>query len=232
MYTEAAIRRIPATLGRVHAAASTLPETLALMDESHNQRNGAEDFIRAVFHAAYGANITSFYPLLMGIRQNDEEYVAIAGIRPAGSTPLFSEHYLDRPVEQLLSANRSDIAEIGNLAPANAGQARWLICALSAFLIGAGFRHVVFTSVPRLRNAFGRMGLPLTLLANADRQCLPAAEREEWGSYYDCKPAVYAGDIVAGTPALKKLMASDPRLLHLSQRAGMLGRTLVGKAAA
>lgn len=232
MHTEAAIDRIPAALGRVHAAASTLPDSLTLMDEAHHQRGSAEDFIRAVFHSAYGASITSFYPLLLGVRQNEDDYVAIAGIRPAGEVALFSEHYLNRPVERLLSANRSDIVEIGNLAPANAGQARWLICTLSAFLIGAGFRHVVFTSVPRLRNAFSRMGLPLTWLADAGRQCLPAAQQQEWGSYYDCKPAVYAGDIVAGTPALQKLMASDPRLLYLSQLASGLGQALAGKAAA
>ena len=90
--------------------------------------------------------------------------------------------------------------------------------------MGAGFTHVVFTSVPQLRNAFTRMGLPLTRLADAQHTCLPAEQQAEWGSYYDCKPAVYAGDIVAGTPALLALMTADRELLRLTLRARDAGR--------
>jgi hypothetical protein len=130
-------------------------------------------------------------------------------------------------VQHILQAERSGIVEIGNLAPASAGQARWLICTLSAFLIGAGFTHVVFTSVPKLRNAFSRMGLPLAWIADADQQRLPLQERSEWGSYYDCRPAVYAGDIVAAIPALTRLMHSDPELSRLSRRASRMGQEFV-----
>lgn len=201
---------------------------LTLMDPSHAQRGFAEAFVSAVFRRAYGARLGSFYPLLLGLNRDNGEYAAVAGIRPAGAAALFSEHYLEQPVESLLNSPRAGIAEIGNLAPANAGQARWLICTLSAFLMGAGFTHVVFTSVPKLRNAFSRMGLPLTRLADARREALPAGQQAEWGSYYDCGPAVYAGDITAGTPALLALMASDPDLQVLSERAHAAGRAFAG----
>jgi hypothetical protein len=205
---------------------------LTLMDPTHDQRGFAEAFVSAVFRRAYGATLSAFYPLLLGLTRDSGEYSAVAGIRPAGSDALFSEHYLDQPVERLLSTERAGIAEIGNLAPANAGQARWLICTLSAFLMGAGFTHVVFTSVPRLRNAFNRMGLPLTRLSDAHRERLPAEQQAEWGSYYDCKPAVYAGDIVAGTPALLALMAADTDLLRLTLRAYDTGRAFASDARA
>lgn len=198
--------------------------TLAVMDPAHDQRGIAEAFVSALFRKAYGATLNSYYPLLLGLSRAGGEYVAVAGIRPAGATGLFSEHYLDLPVEQLLAAPRAGIAEIGNLAPASAGQARWLICTVSAFLMGAGFTHVVFTLVPKLRNAFSRMGLPLTRLADARGDRLPAEQRAEWGSYYDCGPAVYAGDIVAGTPALLALMAADPGLQQLALCAYDAGR--------
>lgn len=205
--------------------ADAMPLALTLMDPAHAQRGFAEAFVSAVFRKAYGATLNSFYPLLLGLTQDDGDYAAVAGIRPAGADVLFSEHYLDQPVEQVLSTRRAGIVEIGNLAPASAGQARWLICTLSAFLMGAGFSHVVFTSVPKLRNAFSRMGLPLIRLADAQRGRLPPAQQADWGNYYDCRPAVYAGDITAGTPALLVLMASDPALLRLSRRARAAGRT-------
>lgn len=205
---------------------------LTLVDPAHEQRRITEAFVSAVFRKAYGATLSTFYPLLLGLTQDSGDYAAVAGIRPAGNASLFSEHYLDLPVERLLAAPRAGIAEIGNLAPASAGQARWLICTLSAFLMGAGFTHVVFTSVPRLRNAFSRMGLPLVSLAEARRECLPAEQQAEWGTYYDCKPAVYAGDIVAGTPALLALLAADDELLELAQRAHDAGRAFIGLGAA
>jgi hypothetical protein len=206
------------------AAGDSRELALTLMDPAHPQRAVAEAFVRAVFAAAYHARLGSFYPLLLSTTRDNGEYAAVAGIRPAGGAALFSEHYLDQPVEQILQTERAGIVEIGNLAPASAGQARWLICTLSAFLIGAGFTHVVFTSVPKLRNAFSRMGLPLAWIAEADQQRLPPQERSEWGSYYDCKPAVYAGDIVAAIPALTRLMHSDPELSRLSQRASRAGQ--------
>lgn len=210
-------------------AADTMQLELMLMDPAHAQRTFAEAFVSAIFRKAYGATLGAFYPLLLGLSRANGDYAAVAGIRPAGADALFSEHYLDQPVERLLSTDRNGIAEIGNLAPASAGQARWLICTLSAFLMGAGFTHVVFTSVPKLRNAFSRMGLPLTRLADADRQRLPADQQAEWGSYYDCKPAVYAGDIASGTPALLALMSSDPDLLDLSLSAHAAGRAFTGE---
>ncbi|MGB5540913.1 MAG: thermostable hemolysin, partial [Gammaproteobacteria bacterium] len=162
MHTEPDKQRTTVTPRLISMPATGTALTLTLMDPAHARRAFAETFVGAIFRRAYGATLTAFYPLLLGLTRDDGEYAAVAGIRPAGAEALFSEHYLDRPVEQLLTTGRAGIAEIGNLAPANAGQARWLICTLSAFLMGAGFTHVVFTSVPKLRNAFARMGLPLT----------------------------------------------------------------------
>ncbi len=220
--------RSTSELPRLARSRQSLPELqLALMDPVHPQRALAESFMQAIFRDAYQASLTSFYPQLLTITRSDGEYAAVAGFRPAGSQALFSEHYLSEPVEQILHSPRAGIVEIGNLAPASAGQARWLICSLSAFLIGAGFTHVVFTLVPKLRNAFRRMGLQLEHLADASASCLPEAERAEWGSYYSYSPAVYAGDIVNGMPALRQLMASDPALARLSQRAAQLGAAFV-----
>ena len=197
---------------------------LALIDPSHPERATAEAFVKTVFKDAYDARLTTFYPLLMSIVWPDSRYAAIAGVRPAGAEKLFSEHYLEAPIEELLGERREKIVEIGNLAPASAGQARWLICTLTAFLGGAGFTHVVFTAVPRLYNAFRRMGLPLHKHTDARPECLPAAEVREWGSYYNSSPAVYSGDIRVGERAFRKLMATDPELRDITRRAFSAGR--------
>ncbi len=201
---------------------------LTLMDPSHPRRRDAEAFVQDVFYKAYRARLDSFYPLLVGIEYPDGEYAAVAGVRPAGGDTLFAEHYLEEPVDTLLKVERRKIVEIGNLAPASAGQARWLICTLTEFLTGAGFTHVVFTAVPRLKNAFGRMGLPLAKLTEARLEQLPGGLQAEWGSYYDSNPAVYFGDIRIGHNAFCDIKETAPDLHALSRLALDAGQDFAG----
>ena len=201
---------------------------LALVDLTHPRRHDAEVFVRDVFFKAYRARLDAFYPLLVSISYPDGEYAAVAGVRPAGGEALFSEHYLDDPVEKILGVERQKIVEIGNLAPASAGQARWLICTLTEFLTGAGFTHVVFTAVPRLQNAFSRMGLPLTKLADARQEQLPEHQAAEWGTYYESKPAVYSGDIRVGHRAFRNIKETAPDLHAISRLAIDVGETFAG----
>lgn len=201
---------------------------LTLLDPAHPRRHHAEDFVRDVFFNAYRARLDAFYPLLVSIADPDGEYAAVAGVRPAGGEALFSEHYLDEPVEKILNVERQKIVEIGNLAPASAGQARWLICTLTAFLTGAGFTHVVFTAVPRLQNAFRRMGLPLTKHADARQEQLPERQAADWGSYYECKPAVFSGDIHIGHSAFSNIRETAPDLYPISRLAFDAGQTFAG----
>jgi len=210
--------------GRDCLPARSQPLLLALMDPLHPGRARAEAFVQLIFRQAYGAQLQSFYPLLMSILFPDGDYAAVAGVRPAGSETVFSEHYLDKPVERILGVTRQQIVEIGNLAPASAGQARWLICTLTAFLGGAGFTHVVFTAIPKLKNAFGRMGLPLTKLADASAEQLPPGQDRIWGSYYECGPAVYSGDIRIGVQAFRKAIGVDQALREIWTQARDLGR--------
>jgi len=179
-----------------------------------------ESFIQQIFRRAYDAHIRSFYPALISITRADSSFAAVAGFRSA-TTPLFAENYLDQPIERLLAKHgaiveRSAIVEMGNLAPASAGQARWLIAALTSFLYSAGFSWVIFTAVPALHNAFGRMGIPLLTLAEADKNCLDPKLTDEWGNYYEAKPMVYAGNISNGYNTLNQQIGPHmPRLQSL-----------------
>jgi hypothetical protein len=133
------------------------------------------------------------------------------GVRTAAAEGLLLEHYLDAPVESYLSGvagrpvDRDGVVELGNLAVAHPGAARWMIVALNAYLRGAGFSWVALTAVPALRNAFRRLGLPLTELAPARGEAL-GAERATWGSYYQTRPVVVAGDVEEGFARLERTL--------------------------
>lgn len=185
-----------------------------------------EAFVQDVFRHTYGAEVNTFCPGLLALHHPGEPIAAVAGVRPADSEALFSEIYLGKPVERRLAevngrpVRRASIAEIGNLAPAGAGQARWLIATLTAYLYAAGFEWVVFTSIPMVFNAFARLGLPLSVLAEARAQCLPAGARANWGTYYDARPMVYAGHVKTGYYLLRnRVDPTLPRLVRLWHQA-------------
>ena len=184
---------------------------LDIIEPHHADRAEAEDFIRATFHDVYQADIRHFMPHLIRLTTLQDDLVAFAGYRDAASHPLYLEHYLDAPIESVLSARvgeevkRQDIVEVGNLADAAAGGARAAIIILTAFLYSAGYRWVVFTGVPKLRNAFGRLGLDPIELGDADPARLPLGERGNWGSYYAGQPLVMGGDIHQGFASLDLL---------------------------
>lgn len=179
-----------------------------------------EGFVRERFRRTYGAEISSFCPELLSLVGEDQALCAVAGVRPAGQERLYSEHYLDAEIETFLAAqtgrpriSRSSIIEVGNLAPASVGQARWLIATLTAYLYSSGYEWVVFTAIPPVYNAFIRLGLPLKIHARADVTRLPPAERVQWGSYYDAGPVVCYGEIAPGFQQLGSAIRPERRKL-------------------
>ncbi|HXH64038.1 MAG TPA: thermostable hemolysin [Mariprofundaceae bacterium] len=202
---------------------------LDIIESDHADRAEVEAFIRATFFDVYRARVNLFMPHLVRLRTLHDHLVAVVGYRDAANHSLFLEKYLDRPVEDVLSAavgqpvRREDVVEVGNLADAAPGGARAAIIILTAFLHSAGYRWVVFTGVPKLRNAFGRLGLDPIELTPADPMRLTAQERETWGSYYAGQPLVMAGDIRHGFESLDMLRRL---LLDTWQDAMSQGRTL------
>lgn len=200
---------------------------LDLLDSSHPNRNAAQSFVRNVYQEAFNASINHFYPLLLAIHSPNvaHDFTAVAGLRPAVGGQLFLEQYLSCPIDELLNTDRHRIIEIGNLAPSTIGQSRWLIATLNAFMVAAGFSHVVFTAVPKLKNTFRRMGLPLTKLADADASVLPVSERDSWGTYYQSAPEVFVGKLYKARDAFEAVPINNPGLAQLISQANRLGRT-------
>ena len=198
----------PPVIGRVLPLARLDAPAQPLSVHSHHPgetgRERAEHFVHGVYRRAYDARIRTFYPHLVCVTEPRGALVAVAGIRAAGNAALYAEQYLACPVEQVLSERlgtcvlRNEVVEVGNLAPASAGQTRWLIAVLTGYLQAAGFAHVVFTAVPALYNAFRRLGLPLAPIADADPALLHADAADHWGSYYRDSPRVCTGSVQTG----------------------------------
>lgn len=201
----------------------------------HAFRPQLQTFIRRDFRQAHGAEIYAFHPNLLSFTAGGAQR-AVVGYRNPLEFPLFAEQYLDRPADELASVHlglevrREQLVEVGNLALADAGHARWVIAASTAFLAAAGYRWVLFTANRPLANAFQRLGLKPLALAAADPHRLPD-RGAAWGSYYAAEPQVYVGDIQAGC---HKLQAGGwsrrPNLHALLQASQRLG-VQVGRAA-
>ncbi|WP_436411583.1 thermostable hemolysin [Variovorax ginsengisoli] len=173
--------------------------TLTAHGPADPQRGAVEDFIRDVFARRYGAQVPHFAPMLVGLREGGE-LLAAAGYRNAATAPLFLERYLPAPVDTLLTMHadvrpaRERIAEVGHLAAGRSGEGRRLVQLLAPHLASEGFEWVVGTVTQELRRMLLRLGIvPLTLGA-ADPAAL-GDEAGHWGSYYDHRPVVLAGQL-------------------------------------
>lgn len=210
----------PCTLEGVDPLLAELQQamTLRLVPVGHPDRPAVERFIHVLFRRSYGADIQSFYPQLLAFSARAQLRAAV-GYRCGHGQPLFAEQYLDAPAEQAIRAvcgepvERQRIVEVGNLALASPGQARWLIAAVTLYLHAAGYRWVLFTAVRPLINAFQRLGLNPLPLAPADPARLGDAARS-WGSYYAGGPLVCAGDIAAGQRKLSGSVSPRQPLLQ------------------
>lgn len=201
-----------------------IPVAVTLIPEQNINRHPLESFIHDVYAQYYRADIQKFMPVLMGLYSRSGSYLAGLGLRFAADGPLFLEHYLDQPVENIVSEStrsdpgeiaRNSIVEVGNLASYHAGGTRWLIIALTAYLQGAGYDWVSFTSVPSLRNSFRKLGLKLHTLGVADKSRLPAGEQTRWGRYYNSKPMVMAVNVHHTYGVLERLLRFEQALTAL-----------------
>lgn len=182
---------------------------LDLVGPDSPQRFLTERFVQTVFARAYGAHVTHFLPTLMTLSGPDGDLQAALGMRRATHTSLFLEVYLDKPVETHIAqitgqaVERTGIVEVGNLASTKRGALRSLITALTAYLSGAGSEWAVFTATPTVLNAFQKIGITLHVLGAAEKARLGAAG-ELWGSYYETRPVVVAGNVADARDVLKR----------------------------
>ncbi|MFG6416707.1 thermostable hemolysin [Roseateles sp. DC23W] len=182
---------------------------MLLVQQGHPLRAAVEQFIHSVYATHYGADIRHFAPQLVALCDADGQLLAAAGYRPANVEPLFLERYLDGPVQALLGTTvaqpprRERIVEVGHLAAVRAGEGRRLILRLGPHLAAQGYQWVVSTLTEELRHLFMRLGIAPMALGVADPAVL-GADAAAWGSYYDHRPVVLAGQIEAALQSLSR----------------------------
>ncbi len=170
-------------------------------------RDDLEAYVRTRFAAKHGAAVRTFMPTLISFRDRQGELRGVAGIRGAEESRLYLEQYLDRPIEERLTASlqslavdrggapavrRDEIVEVGNLAGASCRAAVRMVAQLPVFLMHHRYSWIVFTATGALRQILEGFGAPLIELGRADPSSV-ATSADSWGRYYETDPRVFAG---------------------------------------
>jgi hypothetical protein len=169
-----------------------------LHDVAAPDRAAAENYVADCFAKAYGAQVTEFAPYLLTVSCAGK-ISGVAGIRPADA-PLFSERYLDAPVESVLGemygrvVSRREVFELSNLAALRPGVCQLMYMVMAPFLYRAGFRYVVFAGTTQVERTVRKMSFALRSIAPADPARL-GDSAALWGSYYETCPKVMAIDL-------------------------------------
>lgn len=200
-----------------------LQTVLVDIDRNSAVRGDAEQFVADCFRAEYSATVDYF--LNNHILCYERGLLnSVVGYHAAGDEPLYLEQYLTAPIETVISdrhpagetIHRSSLVEVGNLASTSPGSFRRLVLSLCRYFHELGYSWVVFTSTPQLLNTFRKLGVELIYLSDAHQDNLKAGA-EKWGSYYQQKPKVVAGNIAGGlqglvdNPVLRKLLDRAPK---------------------
>lgn len=165
-----------------------------LIDRKHPDRAEAEALIAGVYEREYGAKIVAFSDLLIALPDENGVFQAAAGLRIGGN--FFSEVYLDRPIESVLSdhwlppATRDEIAEVTTLAAVHPNTSHALFSGIVGYLNALNVRFAFFTVTERLHRMLIRAGIPAEELAEAKADHIH--NPEEWGQYYATNPKVVA----------------------------------------
>jgi hypothetical protein len=167
----------------------------ALLTNDDPRRRSAEDFIKKIYAARYGARLETFPSRIFVLLDDRDEILCAAGLR-FFEDGFFSERYLDIPIEGAVSAistrpvNRSAIFEVTTLASRAPRATTEFIAEIGGFGEKAGFEWSFFTLTRRLHLLVRRFGIALTYLGEADRRRI--ADSERWGTYYTSEPKAYA----------------------------------------
>ena len=136
-------------------------------------------------------------PTLFALEGSECRVCGVAGIRGAGSEPLFLERYLPRPIELMLSdrtrepVRREQIVEVGNLASLSCRAAFHLVAMLPRLLTDRGYLWVAFTATDGVRHILAKFNAPTIDLSGATADKVAEAG-DDWGRYYENDPRVMA----------------------------------------
>jgi thermostable hemolysin len=180
---------------------------LSLVAKHSHQRAHVEHYIAEHFYSYYQAQLASFLPYFLATHSENQISSAL-GFHPAHTgEQLFLEQYLDHDIQSTLgrlfhrTISREDVVEIGNLTSSKKGSSHILFVLTAAILYEAGYKWVVFTATKQVETLLTKLGLTPVCVCNADPERL-SDQGSSWGSYYDQKPKVLAGNLLDAIPTL------------------------------
>jgi len=187
-----------------------LPHTTVQFDEPDAlSRPQLEQFVSSCFRHAFEADIHSHLPYFLSAYNNDNLAAAL-GFEPIqNDKPIFLEQYLESAIEDAISlksneiVSRQKIVELGNLSSAKRGFSEVLFIVIAAILHKAGYEWVVFTATQQVQKLVDKLKLDTLEVCEADPLKL-ADKGQSWGSYYDNKPKVLAGNLCYGMGVLRQ----------------------------
>jgi len=187
------------TASLLPALAGAPRNTFTLIDGDSPDREDLEDRVRAGFGSHFGASIAGFMPQLALYRHRSGKS-GVIGVRCARDEPLFLEHYLDVPVQNVIAeaagqpVSRTRIAEVGQFVVDDPDIVGSFFRNLVPFLRAEGYDWVCFTGTNRVRAILKRVGLHgLPVAAAAAERA--ASTDDRWGNYYDHEPVVIIGKL-------------------------------------
>ncbi len=160
----------------------------------------AVDLVRQKYRRSFGAEVKPNPDCFVvctadhGVGAGASEVVACAGITFSSDARLFSEQYLDEPIERIISrserrpASRDAIVEVGPLASVEHRAGTELIRAVPILSWCLGKRYILCTITENLMLIFDAVGLNFQPIRGAEAARLGDGERERWGSYYEQRP--------------------------------------------
>jgi len=166
-----------------------------VVSRSDRLRAGVEAAIRSVYAERYGALLTSFARTIVAEVNAAGGVECAAGIR-FGREALFSECYLDQPIERILQSRchrdfqRARIVEVSHLVGTNAGRSIAFVRDLIELLNSQDVESAIFTATRPLRGLLRRNGIQMLELGRAERSRV--GDPEIWGSYFDHDPRIVA----------------------------------------
>lgn len=120
---------------------------------------------------------------------------ACFGLTFASNNKLFSEKYLDKPIEKILQKNhninisRSNIAELSSLTSVNSsGEGQFLIRSLPSVLKNFNLDALLVTSTEQLRGIYEKKGIKFHKITQALKSKIETDLANDWGTYYDSNP--------------------------------------------
>lgn len=162
----------------------------------HRDRPGyrcLQEAVRAHYLKHYGATPQPAPDLFLCLTEahGGAPGYACAGITYGDSGKLFSEYYLDEPLDQTYALERARIAEVGAFAAfqPGSGAGTYLLNAALKTLALHNYGLVVLTATEPVRQILDRIGPGMEDLGGAEQHRVKDPQ-VNWGTYYSHAPRV------------------------------------------